>query len=79
MTRLQFWRSERHLNQIELAAETGVPRYRIQLFEQGIATPYSDEQDRLAIALGVKPDDLFPVQNDGILISASNRKRPRSG
>lgn len=61
MNRLQFWRYERKLSQIELAAEAVVPRHRIQLCEQGICLPKPDEQERLAAALGVTPEELFPT------------------
>ena len=36
MNNLRYWRQERLLSQQELAEASGIPRYAIQLHEQGI-------------------------------------------
>ncbi len=53
MNKLLYWRRERSLSQIELAAASEVPRYVIQLSEQGTRELNIDEVERLAIALGI--------------------------
>ena len=60
MSKLKTWRIERNLSQYELAAATGVPRWRIQLLEGAFREPEKEEVETLACALGVQPEDLFP-------------------
>lgn len=61
MNKLRFWRLERELSQIELAAASGVGRWAIQLYEMGVRAPKEDEQVALSYALGVDQAKLFPV------------------
>ena len=61
MNRLKFWRRERGLSQLELAAGSNVPRYAIQLCEQGVGELSPVHLDALAVALGVTTADLLTV------------------
>ncbi len=61
MNRLRFWRIERGLSQMELAALSAVPRYIIQVAEQGLRLPEKNHQEALASSLGVQMVDLFSV------------------
>jgi len=61
MSKLKTWRIERNLSQHELAAATGLPRWKIQLIEGGVQHPSPQEADALAAGLGVKVNDLFPA------------------
>ena len=65
MIRLKLARLENRLSQLELAEASMVPRHVIQLAEQGIRLPDVDQQDRLANALGTKPDQLFGTSPTG--------------
>jgi transcriptional regulator with XRE-family HTH domain len=51
---VKYFRQERGLSQFELAAVTGIPRYRIQLFEQNIQKPTLKEIEVIAQALGLE-------------------------
>lgn len=64
MNRLKFWRIERGISQIELAAASGVPRHIIQLGETAVALPHERYQARLAETLGVPVKKLFPEVAD---------------
>lgn len=48
------------LSQYELRALTGIHPSKISLMENGFIKPREDEIKRLAEALGVNEDDLFP-------------------
>lgn len=62
MNRLKFWRSERQLSQFELAAGANVPRFVVQLCEQGIRLPTQSQQQDIAATLGVPAHVLFPIE-----------------
>jgi len=59
MQKLKFARQEKKLNQYELAAASGVPRYVIQLCESGVRMPKLTEQCALAEALATTLEELF--------------------
>ncbi len=66
MNKLKFLRQERGLSQFELAFASNVPRYVIQLAESATRLPNQEEQQKLAAALGVDEQILFPVvRNQG--------------
>ncbi len=50
---IKFWRLERGLSQIELSKAAGVPRYRIQLAEQGLLSLEPEEVEILVDVLGI--------------------------
>lgn len=52
--KLQVFRREIGINQYELAEVAKVPRYKIQLAEQGIAVLTPTEVDRILRKLGIK-------------------------
>ena len=58
MNKPKFWRLEIQLSQYELAAESGIPRHRIQLIEQGIKEVTKDETIAFANALGIEPQQI---------------------
>jgi transcriptional regulator with XRE-family HTH domain len=59
MNRLRFWRQERGLSQIELSRATGIPRYRLQLAENGLGNLQPEEIEVIAKTLGVNSSDFF--------------------
>lgn len=62
MNKLRFWRLERGLSQIELSAASGVPRWAIQLSEQGLRPLSEQEREVLALVIGVETKKLFPAE-----------------
>jgi len=66
MNKLRFWRLERGLSPFELAVASNVPRYVIQLAEQGLRHPSSEEQLSLAETLGTATAKLFPKPKTGL-------------
>ena len=61
MNKLKFWRTERRLSQVELAAASNLPRWTIQLIESGVRNPDKDQCKALAKALGLSVEKLFPA------------------
>lgn len=54
--KFKFYRREMGLSQYELGAAAGVPRYKIQLIEQGIGCLSENEGKRIFRILGLKFD-----------------------
>ena len=61
MNKLKFWRRERGLSQIELSTASQVPRYVIQLAENGLRRPSVRYEQSIAEVLGVSSENLFPT------------------
>ncbi len=59
---LKLRRLEKGLSQHALSYLTGVPQYRICYAEKGYPALKQGEKGRLAKALEVKPEDLFPLE-----------------
>ena len=59
MRNLKVLRTIAGLSQWDLTAETGIPAYKISLFETGRIEPKSDELKILSKALGVTPKVLL--------------------
>jgi transcriptional regulator with XRE-family HTH domain len=58
---LRMLRVQKRISQMELAKMTGISRWFIQLFENGIREPSEDEMQVILIALGTtKKDKLCP-------------------
>ena len=57
MNRVRFWRLERGLSQMDLSHATQIPRYRIQLCEQGYIALECTELERIAEVLNVNVID----------------------
>ncbi len=55
MRKLKVLRTIAGLSQWDLTAKTGIPAYKISLFETGRIEPKSDELKILSNALGVTP------------------------
>lgn len=51
---LIFWRRERRLSQFELAAASGIPRWKIQMFEQGLTKLTKEEECAVRSALQIE-------------------------
>ena len=64
MNRLKLMRLEIQLSQIELSLASNVPRHVIQLAEQGIRLPTTEQQAALAKTLGVKTKTIFQEQGE---------------
>ncbi len=59
MRKLKVLRTIAGLSQWDLTATTGIPAYKISLFETGRIEPKSDELKTLSDALGVTPKVLL--------------------
>ncbi len=59
MNKLRIIRTIKNITQWDLTEATGIPNYRISLFEKGRIAPNPDELAALAKALGVTPDQLL--------------------
>jgi len=60
VTVLRLERVIKELTQTELAHRSGIPQWRISLLERGKAANDSERQ-RLAAALGLPPEALWPA------------------
>ena len=60
MNRLKVARAEIRRTQFLLSLETRIPQSRISFIENGLIEPRQDEKERLAKALGLGPDEIFP-------------------
>jgi len=58
--RLRVCRAERRISQMALAQRARVSRDRIWRFENGYAEATADERERLAKALRVTVEEVFP-------------------
>lgn len=67
MNKIKLWRLERGLSQVELALSSGIPRYRIQLSENGLLMLSNDELLALGRTLGVQAKEL--VSKDTLVSS----------
>jgi len=74
MKKLKVLRTIAGLSQWDLTAETGIPAYRISLFETGRIEPNSDELKILSRALGVTPkvlsDEDFIIKDGQVVTRA---------
>ena len=59
MRKLKVLRAVAGITQMDLTATTGIPAYKISLFETGRIKPKSDELKILSDALGVTPKVLL--------------------
>jgi len=60
MNRLRKARRERDVSQLQLMKETGIYFSTISRIERGWLTPTEEQKQKLAYALGVPKDWLFP-------------------
>lgn len=59
---VRHWRAEKGLSQEALAAAAGVHQSRISRIELGLSTGTDSTRVKIARALGVPPNDLFPYE-----------------
>jgi len=50
------------LSQYVLALKTGISQPRISIIENSLVQPKEDEKKKIAKALGVKAEDIFPQE-----------------
>lgn len=62
MNRLREVRFFKKVNQYQLAMSSQVHQSRISLIENGLVKARSEEKQRLASALGVRVEEIFPVE-----------------
>ena len=60
LTALRRERVLRQMSLYDVRARTGISVSKLSLVERGIERPSEDEKCRLAKALGVRLDDIFP-------------------
>ena len=65
MSKLREIRFLRGMNQYQLAILAQMHQSRISLIENGYVKPRADEKERLAKALNMKPDELWPDKEIG--------------
>ncbi len=59
-TKLQEMRVSKKLKQVELAQQSGVSVFKLSVFESGAARPGRENAKKIADALGVKIEEIFP-------------------
>ena len=62
MNKLKEVRFFKRVSQPLLALKTGIQQSRISLIENELVTPKVAERSKIANALGVKVQDIFPVE-----------------
>jgi transcriptional regulator with XRE-family HTH domain len=60
MNRLKVIRAERRLTQFKLALLSGITQSRLSYFENSLLMPTDDEKKKLAGALGMGVEEVFP-------------------
>ena len=63
MNKMKAARFIKQVNQPMLALVTGISQTRISLIENSLVTPRLDEMLRIADALWVKVEDIFPEES----------------
>jgi transcriptional regulator with XRE-family HTH domain len=58
--KLRVIRRTKEVTQFDLRLKTGIHPSRVSLIEHGYIEPREDEKRRLAKALGVMPEEIFP-------------------
>jgi len=71
LTPLRLARLKRDLTQFRLAVEAHVATGRVSMYERGLLEPTPDEKRRLADALGMTVEQLFPERGDVASASAA--------
>ncbi len=65
MNRLREVRVVRKISQFQLRLLTGIHQSKISMIENGLVQAREDEAQKLARALGVKVDEIFPGMEGG--------------
>ena len=60
MNRLREVRVTTRITQFQLRIQTGIHQSKISLIENGLIIPGEDEKRKLARALGMRPEEIFP-------------------
>ena len=60
--RLRDVRVLKRITQFQLRLQTGINATKISFIENGLVEPRDDEKKKLSRALGVKAEEIFPVQ-----------------
>ncbi len=63
--KLRETRVIRRISQFQLRLLTSIHQTRISMIENNLVQPREDEMTRLAQALGVRVEDIFPNPNEG--------------
>ncbi len=62
MNRLKVIRAEKRMTQFILGVDTGFIPSGVSMIENGLVEPREDEKKRLAQALGVRIEEIFPAR-----------------
>ena len=62
LTRLRRERILRQMSLYDVRGRSGISVSKLSLIERGIEQPNEDEKHRLARALGLRLQDLFPIE-----------------
>ena len=73
--RLKAIRASIGLTQWGLSHSTSISQTRLSLIEQGYIEPSIKEKTRIVKTLGVKINDIFPLQKEELNEKANKRKR----
>jgi transcriptional regulator with XRE-family HTH domain len=57
--RLRVMRADKRITQFKLSLLTGILQSKLSLIENGLIEPREDEKQKLAEALGVKPEKIW--------------------
>jgi len=60
MNRLREVRVTKRITQFQLRIQTGIHQSKISLIENDLILPGEDEKRKLARALGMRPEEIFP-------------------
>ena len=58
--RLRVMRADKRITQFKLSLLTGILQSKLSLIENSLIEPRDNEKQRLAQALGVKQEEIFP-------------------
>lgn len=66
MNRLREVRVLKRLTQFQLRLQTGIHQSKISMLENGLIIPREDEQHKLAKALGMRPEEIWNGNGQGL-------------
>ena len=64
MNKMKEIRARERVTQFVLATKTSISQSRLSYFENGWLIPKREEKERIAKALGLRPDEVFPESEE---------------
>ncbi len=60
--RLREIRAAKRITQFQLRILTGIQQSKLSFIENGLIKPGTEEKEKISKALGLKPEEIFPME-----------------